>query len=66
MEHRLTAYRREHGLTLECLAQKADTSKATLSRIENGGSDPSVALIRRLMKVTGLPWDAFAPMQAAE
>lgn len=65
MEHPLTAYRRKHGLTLEALAQRAGTSKATLSRIENNGSDPSVALIRRLMEQTGLPWEAFDPARAA-
>lgn len=50
--HPLKAWRRRHNLTLDQLAASCDTSKTTISRIENGAIDPTVALMRRLIVET--------------
>jgi len=52
MEHALRRYRAKRGLSLEALGKEAGASRSTLSRIETGEKDPSVALIRRLCKAT--------------
>lgn len=51
-EHPLRAYRHRNNLTLEQLAGRAETTKATISRIENGTIDPTFALTRRLIVAT--------------
>jgi len=42
------ALRREKGLTQEALALEVDTATSNLSRIEQGKSSPSLALLERL------------------
>lgn len=49
MDHPLRKARLKRGLTLEALATEAETTKATLSRIENGQRVPSLALAARLV-----------------
>lgn len=46
--HPLRAYRDRHRLTLEALADRTGTTKATLSRIENGKQSPSRGMMARL------------------
>lgn len=52
MTHPLKAYRIAKNMSLEELAALARSSTASLSRIENGRQEPSLALIRRLKEVT--------------
>lgn len=52
-EHPLRIYRRDHGITLSALAIAADTTAATVSRIEKGEFKPSFDLLRRLVHATG-------------
>jgi len=51
-EHPLRTYRRKHGLSQDALAQCAETTKATISRIEAGNLDPTFDLMRRLFAAT--------------
>lgn len=51
-EHPLRGYRRAHNLTLEALAARAETTAATLSRVEKGLLRPSFGLLRRLVEAT--------------
>ena len=51
-DHPLRAYRRKHGLTQDQIAKRADTTKATVSRIEAGTFDPTFDLMRRLIAAT--------------
>lgn len=51
-EHPLRAYRRRKELSQDQLAGLADTTKATISRIESGTLDPTFALMRRLIAAT--------------
>ena len=51
-KHPLRAYRDRAGLSLEDLAKKSDTTRATLSRIENGRQNPSMALVSRIVMAT--------------
>lgn len=50
--HPLRRYRLDNGLSLDELALKSRTSKATLSRIETGLQTPSLSLIRRISTAT--------------
>jgi transcriptional regulator with XRE-family HTH domain len=50
--HPLRRFRERAGLTLEQLAILADTSAASLSRIETGQQFPSFGLISRLARVS--------------
>ena len=52
MEHALHHYRLKNSLSLQAFAERARTSKATLSRIENWKSSPSGALLRRIVEAT--------------
>ena len=52
MEHPLRTYRARRGLTLEQLAIRASTTRATVSRIEAGLQKPSFELLRRLVEAT--------------
>ena len=68
MEHPLRTYRRANGLTIDAFAAKAETSRATLSRIENWKQEPSLALIRKLIKAADNALDAndfMPPTEAA-
>lgn len=64
-EHPLRIYRREAGLTLGDVAAKADTTKETVSRIENWVRSPSLALARRLSEATGLSLEEVAKAKEA-
>lgn len=50
--HPLRSYREAAGLSLDELATLADTSKASLSRIETREQVPSLGLVERLVKVS--------------
>jgi len=45
--------RSRHGLTQQQLAMRARTSQAAISRIERGLVSPSVAMLERLLDLTG-------------
>lgn len=45
--------RKRHGLTQAQLAARARTSQAAISRIERGLVSPSVAMLERLLDLTG-------------
>ncbi len=45
---RIRALRAERGLTLEALAERADVSRAMLSRIERGESSPTAQLLNKI------------------
>lgn len=45
---RVKALRAERGLTLEALAERADVSRAMLSRIERGESSPTAQLLGKI------------------
>ncbi|MGH8434543.1 MAG: helix-turn-helix domain-containing protein [Pseudomonas sp.] len=47
------ALRREKGLTQEALALEVETATSNLSRIEQGKSSPSLALLERLAGALG-------------
>jgi transcriptional regulator with XRE-family HTH domain len=46
--------RRRAGLTQAALAEKAGVPKSTVGRIESGARTPSVELVERLVRATGL------------
>lgn len=48
MKNYIAEWRRERGLSLEQLAERTGLSKGTISRIENGARDPSVATLEKL------------------
>jgi transcriptional regulator with XRE-family HTH domain len=64
IEHALTRYRKARGLTIDALAAKIGTSKATISRLEGGLQDPSFALVRRIIAETDgeVSADDFVPV----
>jgi len=47
-EHPLLRWRRDHGITLASMAERAGITAASLSRIEHDKQTPSYRLIRRL------------------
>jgi len=49
----LRALRERKGLTLEAAAQRAEVTKSSLSRFENGHSAPKIHTLRALMAVYG-------------
>ncbi|WFE25013.1 helix-turn-helix transcriptional regulator [Solwaraspora sp. WMMD791] len=51
----LRALRERKGLTLEAAAQRAEVTKSSLSRFENGHSAPKIHTLRALMAVYGAP-----------
>jgi transcriptional regulator with XRE-family HTH domain len=51
-DHPLKLWREKRGLTLDELAERVGSSKATLSRIESGKQTPSLGLIGRLKEAT--------------
>lgn len=53
MAHALTKYREDAGLSKAKLAALAGTTRQTIHRIEAGEQTPSLALVRRLLNVTG-------------
>jgi len=46
----LRARRHEAGLTLSAVARRAGIAAETLSRIENGRTDPAVGTVRSILK----------------
>lgn len=54
VKHPLRVYRDSVDLSLAALAAQAGTSKATLSRFENGKQTISVELSERLSTITGI------------
>jgi transcriptional regulator with XRE-family HTH domain len=63
--HPLRQYRAKNGVTLEQLAGLVGTTKANLSRIENGVHLASMGLAGRLSRTTGVPLEKFLPAEAA-
>jgi transcriptional regulator with XRE-family HTH domain len=53
MTHPLTKYRLKKGLSAEQLAKLAGTTRQTIHRIENGGQNLSLDLLRRVVAATG-------------
>jgi transcriptional regulator with XRE-family HTH domain len=64
--HPVKQYRELHDLTLSELADLVDTSDATISRIERGLQNPSLALLQRFVDRTGLKAEDFLRQEAAE
>lgn len=56
---RLRAVRRAAGKTLDVAASQAGITKGYLSRIENGRSSPSIAILSSLAAVYGVPMGAI-------
>jgi transcriptional regulator with XRE-family HTH domain len=67
MEHALTKFRRKHRLSVRDLAREVGVSAATVSRIETGKQNPSMALLVKLVEASKgkLKADDFLPKQAA-
>jgi transcriptional regulator with XRE-family HTH domain len=64
--HPVRSYRELHGLTLRQLADIVDTTESTVSRIERGLQNPSLALLQRFVDRTGLRAEDFLRQEAAE
>jgi transcriptional regulator with XRE-family HTH domain len=56
---RVAELRRQHGLSLQQLANRADLSIGTLSQMERGLSQPSLRTVRKLANAFGLPTAYF-------
>lgn len=65
-KHPLRAYRDRTGQSLEELAKECGTTRATLSRIENGLQNPSLDLMDRIRTATGgaVRADDFLPFRS--
>jgi transcriptional regulator with XRE-family HTH domain len=63
--HPLRAHREANQLSLKDVAVTADTTVATVCRIERGTRSPSFALADRLSRATGLPLEDFLPRASA-
>lgn len=63
---RLRAARRDRGLTLDELAGRAGMSTSTLSRLESGKRQPSLALLLPLTQQLGIRIDDLLPDAAAD
>jgi transcriptional regulator with XRE-family HTH domain len=63
--HPLRLYRDRASISLEELAKQCGSTRATLSRIENGLQSPSLALIERIRDATGgaVRADDFLPFR---
>lgn len=55
MTVRLKPLRKNHGWTLETLAEKTGLTKSYLSKVERGLSVPSIAVAMRVAKALGVP-----------
>lgn len=51
-QHPLRKFRNKHGIGIDEMARRAGTSKASISRIENGSQWPSGGLLSRLIRAT--------------
>lgn len=56
---RLRTFRQQHHLSQRRLAQLAGVSNATVSLIENGRSDPSMGLLKRILDAMGVSFAQF-------
>jgi len=65
MTHPIKAYRHQYGLSLQSLAERARTTRSTLSRIEAGLIKPSFDLLDRLTAATGGEVSADAIIEAS-
>ena len=64
---RLKSLRTAKGLSQRKLAAIADVSNATISLIENGRTDPSTGLLKRILDGLGVSFaDFFAPASASD
>jgi transcriptional regulator with XRE-family HTH domain len=64
----LKSLRTRHGLSQRQLALRAGVSNATVSLIENGRTDPSLGLLKRILDALGVSFAEFfsTPGAAAE
>lgn len=53
MEHPLRRFRKRQSLSLDAFAAKLGVSKTSMSRIETGKQNVSLALARRITALTG-------------
>lgn len=63
-DHPLRAWRLEHRVSLENLAERTASTAATISRIEAGKLRPSWELAKRLGAVAGIEPQAFLDRQS--
>lgn len=63
---RLRAARRERGLTLDALATRAGMSASTLSRLESGKRQVSLALLLPLTRQLGIRIDDLLPSRSSD
>lgn len=61
MDHPIALYRSALDQTQEALAKLLGTTPATISRIESGLRQPSVALTLKIEQVTGIPRAKLRP-----
>ncbi len=61
--HPLKRWRFEHGMSMEALSLLCGVSIAAVSQIENKKYYPGAEAIAKLSRVTGLPAEAFLPME---
>ena len=61
--HPLRAYRYRNKVSLSDLAVECRTTAASLSRIERRRQAPSLAMLKRLVRSTGLSADDFLQEQ---
>ena len=52
---KLKKIRKAKGMSLYALAKEAQISRTYLSRLEAGGSDPTVGMLQRLARALGVP-----------
>lgn len=64
-KHPLAAYRERTGKTQEEIARSVGCSKPTISRIESGNQGLSDALLKKLVRKTGVPAALLRPDLAA-
>ncbi len=63
----LQEIRNEKGLTQEEVAQIVGINRASLSKLENGNTNPSVRLAQKLGSTLGFDWTRFyEPEKEAE
>ena len=60
-KHQITAYRKAFGQSLADMAAVLGTTKAHLSKIENGSRKPSIVLAKRISDMTGIPMVELRP-----
>jgi transcriptional regulator with XRE-family HTH domain len=64
---RLRSLRIRHGLSQRRLARIANVSNATISLIENGRTDPSLGLLKRILDAMGVSFaEFFSPHAGVE